>query len=133
VDRDAASRRLAPVLVADVHALGMLAVLRSLGRAGYVTHGYSSNPQALGLHSRYNRQPVQGRRDAPNSPTGCIATDYLRDRALIPPGAAHCAPHPYQEFQLAATAPRAAVVYCCLSKCDVLASFAGARTAPPCS
>ena len=130
VDHHAASRRLAPVLVADVHALGMLAVLRSLGRAGYVTHGYSSNPQALGLHSRYNRQPVQAPPyDAAEFPDWLhryLVTHGIR--ALIPTEALLIALRTrIEEFRgWLPLLPEPAVVYRCLSKCDVFASFAGA-------
>ena len=42
-----------PVLVPDAHAIGSIAVIRSLGRAGYQVHACASNPDALGLQSRY--------------------------------------------------------------------------------
>jgi hypothetical protein len=41
------------VLVADAHALGMIGVVRSLGRAGYRVHAVSSQPDALGGRSSY--------------------------------------------------------------------------------
>jgi hypothetical protein len=41
----------AAVIVTDVHALGMIAVLRSLGRGGYRVHGLSSTADALGFKS----------------------------------------------------------------------------------
>lgn len=41
------------VMVVDCQALGMIGVVRSLGRAGYIVHGASSDPQALGFHSRF--------------------------------------------------------------------------------
>ena len=130
VDSGAASRRLAPVVVADVHAIGMLAVLRSLGRAGYVTHGYSSHPGALGLHSRYNRQPVQAPPyDAPDFADWLHRYLVTHDiGALIPTEALLIAIRGrLEEFRRwLPLLPEPAVVYRCLSKCDVLASFAAA-------
>lgn len=41
------------VLVVDCQALGMIAVIRSLGRAGYQVHAVSTNSGALGFHSVY--------------------------------------------------------------------------------
>lgn len=40
-----------PVLVLDAQAIGSIAVIRSLGRAGYPVHAVSSDPNALGLLS----------------------------------------------------------------------------------
>ena len=48
-----ASRR---ILVTEASAIGMIAVIRSLGRAGYQVHACSSDPHALGLRSRYATQ-----------------------------------------------------------------------------
>jgi hypothetical protein len=41
------------VLVTDVHTIGGLATIRSLGRAGYRVIGSSPQADALGFHSRY--------------------------------------------------------------------------------
>ncbi len=41
------------VMVMDAHAVGMLGVIRSLGRAGYAVHACAASEDALGLHSRY--------------------------------------------------------------------------------
>jgi hypothetical protein len=41
------------VLVAECQTLGMIAVIRSLGRAGYRVHAVSSQSDALGFHSRF--------------------------------------------------------------------------------
>ena len=41
------------IIVADVHSLGMIAVLRSLGRAGYKPHAVSPEPDALGFLSKF--------------------------------------------------------------------------------
>ncbi|ENO78179.1 hypothetical protein [Thauera sp. 63] len=42
-----------PVLVPDAGAIGMIGVIRSLGRAGYPVHACASNPDALGLQSNF--------------------------------------------------------------------------------
>ena len=42
-----------PVLVAEAHSLGSIAVIRSLGRAGYPVHACSYRAEALGLYSRF--------------------------------------------------------------------------------
>jgi hypothetical protein len=42
-----------PVLVPECQATGMVAVIRSLGRAGYPVHACSSRRDALGLSSRF--------------------------------------------------------------------------------
>jgi hypothetical protein len=41
------------VLVPHAEALGVIAVIRSLGRAGYRVHAVSERPTAIGLQSRY--------------------------------------------------------------------------------
>jgi predicted ATP-grasp superfamily ATP-dependent carboligase len=46
-------RSQSPVLVSDAQALGSLAVIRSLGRAGYPVHACSQRPDALGFFSTY--------------------------------------------------------------------------------
>lgn len=50
---DAGERASLPVLVPDAHAIGMIGVIRSLGRAGYPVHACASDPQALGLASTF--------------------------------------------------------------------------------
>lgn len=118
------------VLVADVHAIGMLGVLRSLGRAGYETHGYSHRADALGLHSRFNRHPVR----APAYGDAAFI-DWLRRyliehciRVLLPTEALLLELRGrLEEFRpWLPLLPEASVVYRCLSKCDVLSSFVAA-------
>jgi len=123
------------VLVADVHALGMLGVLRSLGRAGYDTHGFSSRAQALGLHSRFNWHPVRapGYDDAGFTDwlRGYIATHDIR--VVVPTEALLLAVRGrLDEFRpWLPLLPPTPVVYRCLSKCDVLQWFAAAPTGHP--
>ena len=47
------SRSSFPVLVPDAHAIGMIGVIRSLGRAGYPVHACAARADALGLKSHY--------------------------------------------------------------------------------
>src|ERR1700683_2819151 len=42
-----------PVMVMEAQTLGSIAVIRSLGRAGYPVHACSSQSRALGFFSRY--------------------------------------------------------------------------------
>ncbi len=116
------------IAVMDVHALGMLGVLRSLGRAGHHTIGCSSAPTAVGLASRYNREPTVC--------PGYDSADFLpwlralaRERALqaiIPTEAFLIAIRPvFDEFvHLLPLVPPEPVVYPCFSKCEVVQSFA---------
>lgn len=48
-----ARRARLPVLVPDVHAIGMIGAVRSLGRAGYPVHACASRADALGLSSNF--------------------------------------------------------------------------------
>jgi len=48
-----AQRACLPVLVPDVHAIGMIGVVRSLGKAGYPVHAVASRGDALGLSSNF--------------------------------------------------------------------------------
>ncbi len=48
-----------PVLVPNADAIGMIGVIRSLGRAGYPVHACSSNPDALGLQSNFATRGVR--------------------------------------------------------------------------
>ncbi len=47
-----------PVLVTDAHTLGSLAVIRSLGRAGYPVHACSQQLDALGFFSTFSSKHV---------------------------------------------------------------------------
>jgi hypothetical protein len=46
-----------PVLVTEAHTIGSLAVIRSLGRAGYPVIASSPQPDALGFYSRHCHKP----------------------------------------------------------------------------
>lgn len=51
-------RRILPVFVPDAHALGSIAVIRSLGRAGYPVVAASARSNALGLKSAFAKRGV---------------------------------------------------------------------------
>jgi hypothetical protein len=53
-----ASRGNCSVLVTDAHTLGSLAVIRSLGRAGYHIHACSQKPDAIGFFSTFSSTRV---------------------------------------------------------------------------
>jgi predicted ATP-grasp superfamily ATP-dependent carboligase len=52
-------RKHLPVLVTEAHTVGALAVIRSLGRAGYPIHCCSNRPDAMGFASRYSSFSVR--------------------------------------------------------------------------
>ena len=115
------------VAVMDVQALGMLGVLRSLGRAGYRTIGCSSKPTAAGLASRFNREPTTcpGYGSAQFLPW---LRTLVRERALdaiVPTEGFLLAIRPaFDEFaRLLPLVPPAEVLYPCFSKCDVVGTF----------
>lgn len=54
----AAQRAQLPVLVPEAQAIGMIGVIRSLGRAGYPVHACSSRADALGLSSSFAHASV---------------------------------------------------------------------------
>jgi predicted ATP-grasp superfamily ATP-dependent carboligase len=51
-------RNTSPVLVTDAQAMGPIAVIRSLGRAGYPVHACAESERALGLHSRFAARSI---------------------------------------------------------------------------
>lgn len=56
---DEIERECRNVLVMEAQALGMIGVIRSLGRAGYSVHGASEHVDALGFRSRFATSGVQ--------------------------------------------------------------------------
>jgi hypothetical protein len=111
----------------DVHAIGMLGVLRSLGRAGYLTHGCSSDVRALGLASRYNRRPAvcprYSDREFLSWLRGYVTAHGVR--AIVPTEAFLVAVREQiEEFRASLPLlPPTAILYRCFSKYDVLQSF----------
>jgi hypothetical protein len=121
----------ASVLVPEAHALGMLAAIRALGRAGYRVHAASPQRDAIGFASRYCGQRTPCPPFA--SPT---YVEWLRRyivehdiRAVIPGGAFLLAIEPwFEEFRhLLPIARERATVYRAFSKVEVFEAF---RQAP---
>jgi hypothetical protein len=73
------------VLVPQAETLGAIAVIRSLGRAGFRVHAVSSEPTALGLRSRYAARSAVTK--SYGAGYAAWARDYVRThriRAIIP-------------------------------------------------
>src|SRR5688500_1067046 len=111
-----------PVMVTDAQALGSLAVIRSLGRAGYPVIGVATSPSAIGLHSKYVSKSLV----APSYRDPAFA-DWLRRamrsegvRALVPSeGCLHAIRPAFAEFQPLLPLPAdLGKVYASLSKFD---------------
>jgi hypothetical protein len=119
------------VLVPEAHALGMLAAIRGLGRAGYRVHAASPQHDAIGFTSLFcgHRAPCP----PPGSPAyvpwlrGFIAEHRIG--AIIPGGAFLLAIEPwFEEFRhLLPIAQDRAIVYRAFSKVEVFDAF---RQAP---
>jgi predicted ATP-grasp superfamily ATP-dependent carboligase len=115
-------RRSLPVLVTDAHTMGALAVIRSLGRAGYPVHACSPRPDALGLGSAY----AQARVVCPANDAQLLSwvRDYVAGnhiRAIIPSEHVLTVLRPvYEEFaHLCPFSRSAATLYAGLSKFDL--------------
>ena len=108
------------VLVVDVNAIGMVAVIRSLGRAGYNIHAIASQRDALGLYSRFTHHtdcnpPLDSASYLP------WLREYIRSHgieAIIPSeGFLHAIDSAYEEFApLLPDSVPASVWQRCLSK-----------------
>lgn len=120
------------VLVPEAHALGMLAAIRSLGRAGYRVHAASPQADAIGFASRF----CTARTLCPalDDPT---YADWLRSYvtghtigAIVPGGAFLLAVEPvFEEVRhLLPISHDRGVVYRALSKVEVVDAF---QQAPP--
>jgi hypothetical protein len=115
-------RREYPVLVSEAHTLGSIAVIRSLGRAGYPVHSCSVSPSALGFESRYNA----ARAISPDYGDPAFVDwllDYVRAhqiRAIVPSEGLLIAIRPrFAEFSsLLPYPPSERVVYAAMSKAD---------------
>jgi hypothetical protein len=99
---DEIDRRRRVVLVMEAQALGMIGVIRSLGRAGYSVHAASQHADALGFHSRFAADRV---RHPPYASREFVPwlDAYLRDRKislLIPSeGFIHAIEGEYHRFE----------------------------------
>lgn len=111
------------ILVPQVETLGMIGVVRSLGRAGYEVHACSEQPNALGLRSSFARHSVIC---PPYSDSAFL--DWLRDyvaknniRVVVPSeGLLEAIEPAFGEFQPLMPVPRdPGIVYRAFSKVDV--------------
>lgn len=108
-----------PILVPNAHAVAMVGVIRSLGRAGYPVHAIDPNAEAIGLFSKFASKAVQS---PPYGHAGFIP--WLRDyvarneiRGIAPAGVLLPMREHYEEFQpLVPISPDAGLVYRGLSK-----------------
>ncbi len=119
------------VLVPEAHALGMLAAIRALGRAGYRVHAASPQRDPIGFASRFcgHRTPCP-----PLASQAYVAwlRSYIAEHqigAIIPGGAFLLPIEPwFEEFRhLLPIAQERAVVYRAFSKVEVFEAF---REAP---
>jgi hypothetical protein len=118
------------ILVMEASALGMIAVIRSLGRAGYRVHAGSSNPDAMGLRSRYAAQSVVHPEYNDPQFLGWLET-YVAEHgisAIVPSESFLHAIRPLfaKYATLMPVNPQEDIVYRALSKCDVHAAFLAA-------
>ena len=108
------------VLVVDVNAVGMVGVIRSLGRAGYNIHAIASQADSLGLYSSFTHHSACN--PSPDSPSYLPwLRDYIRSndiQVIIPSeGFLHAISAAYKEFSpLLPDAVPAKVWQRCLSK-----------------
>lgn len=119
------------MLVPEAHALGMLAAIRSLGRAGYRVHAASPQPDAIGFASRFCA--VRTRCPAYDDPAyAAWASGYVAEHgiaAIVPGGAFLLAIEAcFDGFRhLLPLAQDHHIVYRALSKVEVFDAF---RAAP---
>lgn len=115
------------VLVPEAGASGMVAVIRSLGRAGYAVHAVSPDPAAIGLRSRW------AARASVHPPYGSAEyIPWLREyvaregvAAIVPSEGFYLAiADDFAEFaDLLAVDSDKETIYKCLCKADVFGSF----------
>jgi ATP-grasp in the biosynthetic pathway with Ter operon len=118
------SRSSHPVLVPDAHAIGMIGVIRSLGRSGYTVHACANQADALGLRSNFAAKGTI----SPSYEDPYFLEwldDYVKKndiRAIVPSEGFLIAIRPaFSRFVSLLPIPRdEAVVYGCLSKASVL-------------
>lgn len=124
-----------PVLVSEAQTTGAIAVIRSLGRAGYPVHAIAPRDDALGLRSNF------AARAGPCPPYGDPAfLDWLRGyvarygiQAIVPSEALLLALRPaIEEFgPLLPFGDDPAILYAGMSKFDLFAQLEGQPHLPP--
>ena len=125
-----ANKQRRSVLVPEAHALGMLAAIRSLGRAGYRVHAASPRSDAIGFASRYCSTRSVCPPLGSDTYVGWLRT-FIRQSnidAIVPGGAFLLAIEPwFEEFQpLLPISDRRLIVYRALSKTEVYEAFCAA-------
>jgi len=127
-------RRGCPVLVSEAHAIGSLAVIRSLGRAGYPVVACSSQPDAIGRYSNYTDTFVQ----CPSYNDSAAFSSWVRQtvrhqriQTIVPSEGMLLALRPaFDEFRhLMPCSQSEALLYRDMSKFDLYSSF-GRSTCP---
>ena len=120
-------------MVPEASALGMIAVIRSLGRAGYQVHACSSDASALGLRSSF---AIQSAVHPPYSDPGFLPwlSRYLKTNnvdAIVPSEGFLIVVRPvFNEIRsLLTIGPDEETVYRCFSKHEVLEHFVNASSA----
>lgn len=120
------------MLVTEAHALGAIAVIRSLGRAGYPVHASAQMADALGLQSRYLHQRYLSPKYDSSEFLPWIRRliDDKKIRAIIPSESLLLAIRPYfQEFSALLPYSRTEeVVYAGMSKVDQIACLAAHKS-----
>lgn len=127
-------RRSFPVLVTEAHTLGSLAIIRSLGRAGYPVHACSPNLEAMGFLSTFSNARVLCPEYWGSEFLGWLR-QYVRDhqiQAIIPSEDFLLAiRNSYSEFSpLLPLSSSAAVVYLGMSKADQMEAFTEGPLSP---
>ncbi len=123
-------RREISILVPDVQALGQIAVIRSLGRAGYDVHGCCGSKNSLGFRSAFCRNSVV----CPGASDAAFCEwlrAYVRDhgiRVIVPSeGFLLAIEDAFEEFApLLPLAQDPGIVYRAFSKAEVAETFLGA-------
>ena len=121
-----------PVLVPEAGATGMVAVIRSLGRAGYPVHACAVDEKAIGLCSNFASKTTV--HPPYNSEEFIYWTrNYVKNegiRMIVPSEGFYLGIRPcYAEFApLLAVTCDEEIVFKCLSKADVFESFNAAET-----
>lgn len=119
-----------PILVPNAHAVAMLGVIRSLGRAGYPVHATAEKVTAMGLRSRYASKsvvhPPYGHAEYIPWLRSYLAANGIR--GIAPAGVLLPIREHFAEFQPYLPIPRdAGVMYRGMSKYEV---FSRLQSAP---
>lgn len=118
------------ILVPEAHALGAIAVIRSLGRAGFPIHACSQEPNALGMKSNFAH--ANARHPAYGTPEFIQwLREYVRDHqisGIVPSeGFLHAIYDHFDEFRHLMPVPQERhMTYAAFSKIDVMKALLSA-------